>query len=117
MTRIRHPAPRGDGALEQNQAIGNVLVDGLADYLVFPFEVIDTVLLMGKSSATLAAHEGVLLPALVLEVAVQVVVPVVGSLTVWASEHTFRTAGKLLNIALSFPFPPFLGWLLRRVKI
>ncbi len=64
-------------ALVYNQAGADVLIHGLADDLVLALEVVDAVLLVGEAAAALAAHEGVLLPALVLEVAVQVVVPVV----------------------------------------
>jgi len=107
---------RRDGAFEQDQTIGDILVYGFTHNLVFPLEMIDTILLVREPSSTFAAHEGILLSTLVLQVPVQVVVPVVGTLTMGTSEHTFRTA-KLLNIVLSFPFPPFLGWLLGRVNI
>ena len=70
------------GALINDQARADILVDGITDTLVFSLEMVDTVLLVGKPPAALAAHEGVLLAALVLEVAVEVVVPVVGPLQI-----------------------------------
>ena len=66
--------------LEHDEPRGHVLVDRLADDLVLPLEVVDAVLLVREPPAALRAHESVLLPTLVLEVSVQVVVPVVGSL-------------------------------------
>ena len=53
-------------------------------------EVVDTVLLMGKLSATLGTLECVLLATLVLQVPVQVVVPVVRPLAVRADVDAFR---------------------------
>jgi hypothetical protein len=67
-------------ALVDDEAGADILVDGITDDLVLALEVVDAVLLVGEAAAALAAHEGVLLPALVLEVAVQVVVPVIGPL-------------------------------------
>lgn len=64
-------------ALVDDEPGADVLVHGLADDLVLALEVVDAVLLVGEAAPALAAHEGVLLPALVLEVSVQVVVPVV----------------------------------------
>ena len=57
------------------------MVDRLADDLVLPLEVIDTVLLVGELPPAFGTLEGVLLVTLVLEVSVEVVVPVVGALT------------------------------------
>jgi len=73
----RHAAMSAAAALVYDQAGADVLIHGLADDFVLALEVVDAVLLVGEASAALAAHEGVLLPALVLEVAIQVVVPVV----------------------------------------
>ena len=75
--------------LEHDKASRHVLIDCLADDLVLPLQVVDAVLLVREPPAALRAHERVLLPALVLQVSVQVVVPVVGSLQeetiIWAA--------------------------------
>ena len=47
---------------------------------MFPLEVVDAVLFVGKLPAALGAHERVVLATLVLEVPVEVVIPVIGSL-------------------------------------
>ena len=70
-------------ALVDDEARADILVDGITDDLVLALEVVNAVLLVGEAAAALAAHEGVLLAALVLEVAVEVVVPVVGPLQVY----------------------------------
>ena len=64
-------------ALEHDQSSGDVLVDRLADNLVLPLQVIDTVLLVREPPSTLGTHESIFFAALVLEVTIQVVVPVV----------------------------------------
>ena len=74
------PAPCSGISLEHDEPGTHVLVYSLADNLVLSLEVVDAVLLVGESAAALGAHEGVLLAALVLQVSVQVVVPVVGTL-------------------------------------
>ena len=63
--------------MEHDQTSAHVLVDRLADDLVLSLQVVDAVLFVGKLTAALGALESVLLPALVLQVAVEVVVPVV----------------------------------------
>ena len=63
--------------LEHDQSSGNVLVDRLAHNLVLPLQVIDTILLVREPPTTLGAHESIFFAALVLEVTIQVVVPVV----------------------------------------
>ena len=63
--------------MEHDQPSGDVLVDRLAHDLVFPLQVVDTVLLVREPPATLGTHESIFFAALVLEVAIQVVVPVV----------------------------------------
>ena len=67
-------------AREHDQAGADVLVHRLAHDLVLPLEVVHAVLLVRELAAALGAHEGVLLPALVLQMSVEIVVPVVGSL-------------------------------------
>lgn len=64
-------------ALEHDQPSGDVLVDRLAHDLVLPLQVVDTVLLVREPPPTLGTHESIFFATLVLEVAVQVVVPVV----------------------------------------
>ena len=63
--------------LEHDQPGGHVLVDRLAHNLVLPLQVVDTVLLVREPPTTLGAHESIFFAALVLEVTIQVVVPVV----------------------------------------
>ena len=63
--------------MEHDQSSGDVLVDRLADNLVLPLQVIDTVLLVREPPSTLGTHESIFFAALVLEVTIQVVVPVV----------------------------------------
>ena len=63
--------------LEHDQPGGHVLVDCLTHNLVLPLEVVDTVLLVGEPPTTFGAHESIFFTALVLEVTIQVVVPVV----------------------------------------
>ena len=63
--------------MKHHQPVRDVLVDGVTDDFVFPLEVVDAVLFVGKLAAALGALESVLLSALVLQVAVEVVVPVV----------------------------------------
>lgn len=75
---------------EDDQPGAHVLVDGVVDDFVLPLEVIDAVLLVRKLPAALGALEGILLAALVLQVPVEVVVPVVGPLAVGAGVHLLR---------------------------
>jgi len=60
---------------------------------VLSLQVVYAVLLVGKSATALGAHEGVLLAALVLEVSVQVVVPVVRSLTMGTDKDSLGSVG------------------------
>ena len=75
---------------ENNQPGTHVLIYRLANHFVLSLEVVHAVLLVGKLPAALGTLERVLLAALVLEVPVQVVVPVVGPLAVGANVDTFR---------------------------
>jgi len=61
------------------------LVDGVADDLVFPFEVVHAVLLVGEFPPAFSTLKSVFFSTLVFEVPVEVVVPVVGPLTMRAA--------------------------------
>lgn len=77
------------GASEKDQSSTHVLIDCVEIDFVFPFEMINAILLVGKLSSTLGALEGILLSALVLQVTVQVVVPVVRTLTMRTRVNAF----------------------------
>jgi len=76
---------------------------------VLSLEVIDTVLFMREPPATLGAHEGVFLSAFVLQMTVEVIVPVVGSLTVGADKYPLRAS--ICVLGLPFALPSLLRWL------
>ena len=65
---------------EDHQPRADILLHRLADNLVLPLEMIDTVLFMGKLSTTLGTHKSVFFATLVLEVSVEVIIPVVSAL-------------------------------------
>ena len=67
---------------EDHQPRGDVLVYRVAHDLVLALQVVDAVLLVRELAAALGAHKGVVLPALVLQVPVQVIIPVVGALKI-----------------------------------
>ena len=75
-------APRGAAPGEHDQSVAHILLHTLAHDLVLPLEVVDAVLLVRELAAALGAHKGVVLPALVLQVPVQVIIPVVGALKI-----------------------------------
>ena len=66
--------------LEHDQPSRDVLVDRLAHDLVLPLQVVDTVLLVREPPTTLRTHESVFFSTLVLEMTIQIIVPVVRSL-------------------------------------
>ena len=68
--------------LEHDQSSGNVLVDRLANNLVLPLQMVDTVLLVREPPTTLGTHESVFFSTLVLEMTIQIIVPVVRSLKI-----------------------------------
>ena len=72
------------------------------------FEVINAVLLMREFASAPCALKGVLLSTLVLEVPIEVVIPVIRSLTMRTRVDAF---GALLGhgFALAFAAPAFLG--------
>jgi len=84
-----HVPCRITGASEKDQSSTHVLIDCVEIDFVFPFEMVNAILLVGKLSSTLGALEGVLLSALVLQVTVQVVVPVVRTLTMRTRVNAF----------------------------
>ena len=63
--------------MEHDQPSRHVLVDRLTHNLVLPLQVINTILLVREPPTTLGTHESIFFAALVLEVTIQVVVPVV----------------------------------------
>ena len=66
--------------LEHDKASRHVLIDCLAHDLVLPLQVVDTVLLVREPPTTLGTHESVFFSTLVLEMTIQIIVPVVRSL-------------------------------------
>ena len=75
--------------MKDDKPVRHVLVNGVADYFVFPLEMVNTVLFVWKLPATFGALEGILLTTLVLQVSVQVVVPVVRPLTMGTAVDPF----------------------------
>ena len=84
-------------APEYHKPFRYVLVYRLTDDLVLSLQMVDTVLFVGEFSSAFGAFERVLLVALVLEVPVQVVVPVVGALTVGTGEYPLRAIRLFLD--------------------
>ncbi len=62
--------------------------------------MVDAILLVRKLSSALCALKSVLLAALVLQVSVQVVIPVVGALAVRARVNPFGSAGVFDRLGL-----------------
>ena len=74
-------ASRIAGSLEDDQAVGHILINSFTDDFVLPLEMVDTVLLVRKLAAAFGALESVLFATFVLQVSVEVVIPIVRSLT------------------------------------
>lgn len=93
--------------MKHHQARTNILVYRLTNDLVLSLEMIDTVLFMGKPSSTFGTHEGILFTTLILQVTIQVIVPVVRTLTVGTDKNSLGPSVGVFG--LSLPFPSFLG--------
>lgn len=78
------------GTSEYDKSCTHVLIDRVVDDLMLPFQVVDTVLLVRELPAAFGTLEGVLLAALVLQVTVEIVVPVVGPLAMRTRVDSFR---------------------------
>ena len=74
---------------ENDKSSTHVLIDRVEIDFVFSLQMINAILLVGKLSSALCALKRVLLSALVLQVTVQVVVPVVRTLTMWTRVNAF----------------------------
>ncbi len=104
---------RPGGAPEEHQTRGHVLVDGIADHFVLTLQVVHAVLFVRELATAASALERILLATLILEVSVQIVVPVVRALAVrtcvdaLAARRVFGRGG--LPLALGRP-------LLRRLR-
>ncbi len=81
------------GTSEYDKSCTHVLIYCVVNDLVLPLEMINTVLLVRKLPAAFGTLKCVLLAALVLQVTVEIVVPVVGPLAMRTGVDAFRFSG------------------------
>ena len=73
---------------------------------MFSLEMVDTILFVRKFPATLSALKSVLFTTLILQMSVEVIVPIIRSLTMWTRIDTFvstRVNGDLFCIRTRAP--------------
>ena len=109
------------GTSEYDKSCTHVLINRVVYDLVLPLQVVDTVLLVGELPAAFGTLECVFLAALVLQVTVEIVVPVVGPLAMRTGVDAFRFSGRrqvgllLVGLRLAALLPA--TFLLRLVRI